>query len=164
MDNSDQPANIEALFSGSRVERPGPNAPSDALLAEMARIRALPGPERNEALEPHLERWHARHAGPLEIAWYLAAAGLNFDEACVLDHSVRTRASDELRVRARHDVIRGVALLVVGLLTFAGGSFLDPHFPVWGVVLLMALFAGGRLLMRGLRTQRRITPLSDEAF
>lgn len=160
-----QPANIEAIFaSGGAQQHLSPHAPSDAILADMARINALPPAEKFEALEPYLEGWQSRRKDPVEIAYYLAAAGLTFDEACALNQSVQTRAREHLRLRARHDIIRGVALLAAGVVSLILGVCIDPHFPAWGIVLLLCAIGGATMLVRGLRLQRRITPLSDEVL
>ncbi len=160
-----QPANIEAIFaSGGAHQHLSPHAPSDVILADMVRIQALAAHERLEALEPYLEGWHARQKDPIEIAYYLAAAGLSFDEACALDESVRSRARGQLKLRARHDVIRGLALIVAGLVSLILGECIDPHFPAWAIVLMVCTIGGVSLLARGLRLQRRITPISDEVL
>ena len=65
-------------------------------------------------------------------------------------------------MRARNDIIRGIALIAAGLASLVLGVCIDPHFPVWGIFLMMSTIGGATLLMRGLRMQRRITPMSDE--
>jgi hypothetical protein len=155
---------IDAITNGDVTEfqqwRPG--LASDAVLADMARIRALPDSERAEALEPFLEGWHARKNSAAEIAYYLAAAGMSVEEASALQHAVRTRVRDALRIHARNDVIKGVALFMTGIVLFGLGVFSGINFPIWGIVLIGTSIGAGTLVARGFRLMRRITPAAEE--
>lgn len=160
MSTSEIGAVADGDSTGFEPWRPG--LASDAVLADMARIRALPESERAEALEPFIEGWHARATAAAEIAYYLANAGLDAEQAESLERAVRGRARESLRLRARNDVIKGIALFVTGLILFGFGAFSGVNFPIWGIVLIGMTIAAFTLFAKGLRLMRRITPVSEE--
>ena len=152
---------VDVFARGAEAPLPDPRGPSDALLTDMVALRVLPPRERAEALEPYLERWRAQNFDALTVARYLALAGLELGEACELDDLVASRVRADWRTRAQRDVNRGIASIAAGLLVFALGTSAGSNFPVWGIVLLVCAAVGFRLLFRGIRTMRRITPISD---
>ena len=151
---AEETAAIAALFAQPRqIPVPDPLAPSDPLFTEMVRLAGRPASEREETLEPYLAEWLERGVERLQVARYLAAAGLSFEEAAAFEAAVRARVAERMRRHARAQIYGGVALLAAGLAVAAFKLL-----PIWALVLACFSLAGGVSLAQGIRLLRRVTP------
>ena len=147
----------EIFANAGLVPQPHPNLPSDPVMTEMVRLKSLPPHERREALEPHMEGWIQRGAETLDVARYLAAAGLTYEEAALLENLIRTRVRSEWQSRARTELIRAGGALAAALILVVVEAFSRASFPGYGVVLIILCAFALASFARSVRMMRRIT-------
>ena len=149
---------IQQIYAqGGEVPAPHPDQPTDLVLTDMVRLKALPPAERTESLEPYVERWLEHGETRLKVATYLAAAGLTLEDAEQLEHLVGTRVKEEYRQRARTEFIQ-----MAGLIGAGGVALWLGRFPGWGLALIGIGVGILVKFSRAMRLLRRITAVGED--
>jgi hypothetical protein len=109
---------IDDAFKIENIEETVKDTEKDPILTEMFELLDAEDDERDEALVPYILNWTAAGISDVQIARYLAAAGLSRDEAAtLLDKTLASKQSELASTRFHYQVI-GYSCIGLGLLLF----------------------------------------------
>lgn len=158
MDANEESARLKQIFAqAGQVPLPDPRQPSDPILTEMVRLAQERSAARNEALEPYVAEWIRRSLPRIQVARYLAAAGLGLEEAAALEARVRARVETRLRRKAYAQMGQGVTLIALG-----AAAAVSKVIPVWALLLIVAASLGFWRIALGMQQLRRLAPPPED--
>lgn len=158
MDPNEESARLEQIFAqAGQVPQPDPRQPSDPVLTEMVRLAQERSAARGDALEPYLADWIRRGLPRLQVAHYLAAAGLGREEGLALEARIRARVESRLRRKAYASLGQGATLIALG-----AAAAVSKVLPIWALLLIVAVCLGLWRIALGLQQLRRLAPPPED--
>jgi hypothetical protein len=161
--NTAQDKSIDDAFDENSVAERTADAMHDPVMAEMFMLREAPDAQRDERLRGHILEWLIGGLNSTDVARYLAAAGLTYEQARDLVEDVKIAKRDDIKARrgeAHQSASRYILLAVAGLVV----AILMAAFSRNGaVILIYGPFLAGVLALYRLQRTPASLKKSDES-
>lgn len=107
---------IEDAFEPESVVESLEDKKADPLMLQMAQLRDQTPEKRNEILARHIVEWQSENMSAVDMARFLAAAGLNKEDADALLAAVVRQRGEEIQSAANGKIWSGIAAIMLGLI------------------------------------------------
>ncbi len=143
--NKSEDESVAQAFETENVEESLVRAPVDGVLDAMLSLRDLELESRKARLEEYLAGWLRDDVAPVDIARYLAAAGLDLPQSDALLQKVRAERSDTIENSQSGINMTGLGMVCCAVLLF--GIQLMIHSSARIIILPTGLFIAGISMM-----------------